>query len=107
MLVEQIFKTYENVNLLAVTTAEEGLDLVSKQSLDLILMDIDLPGMDGYEALSVLRSNEETRSIPVVALSANAMRHQVERKSEFIFDEYITKPFDVYDFLSTISRFID
>ncbi|NIQ10143.1 MAG: response regulator, partial [Gammaproteobacteria bacterium] len=70
-LIEHIFiSLLGGIRLLSASNAEEGVQLAAKQLPDLILMDIDLPGMDGYEALKVLRNEDKTAVIPVLAISA-------------------------------------
>jgi len=70
---------------------------------DLILMDINLPGMDGIDALGELRSDERTRNTPIVAVSAAAMPHEVERGRDAGFDEYVTKPIKIPEIIKIIS----
>ena len=76
-------------------TAEEGLVMARERKPDLILMDIHLPGMDGVTALAQLRSDPETRDIPVVALTASAMPDEQDRILSAGFDGYETKPISV------------
>jgi CheY-like chemotaxis protein len=86
------FKGYE---VLEAVTAEEGLVMANERKPDLILMDIHLPGMDGVAALAALRSDPETRDIPVVALTASAMPDEQDRILSAGFDGYETKPIGV------------
>jgi CheY-like chemotaxis protein len=67
-------------------------------------MDLNLPGMDGYEALQALRANPATADIPVVALTANAMRHDAERGLAAGFNRYMTKPFDLDEMARVIGE---
>lgn len=78
--------------------AEEALDLVASSRPDLILMDIELPGMDGFEAVRRLKANEATASIPVCALTAFAMNDDRERCLRAGFDGYLSKPITVAEF---------
>ena len=80
-------------------TAEEGLEMVVKSIPALILMDIQLPGMNGIEALKILRSRSETRNIPVIAVTASVATHDEKDLLSEGFDEYLPKPIDIYDFL--------
>ena len=82
------------------------MDLTRKQRPDLILMDINLPGMDGVEALEKLRSDDKTKNIPVIALSAAAMPHEIKRGKEAGFEEYITKPINVAEILAAFNTHI-
>jgi two-component system cell cycle response regulator DivK len=83
--------------------AETGLALARDQQPDLILMDIQLPGMDGLEATRLLKSDPTTRAIPVVALTALAMKGDEERIRGAGCDGYIAKPLSYKDFLATVS----
>ncbi len=84
------------------TTAEAGVALAAESRPDLILMDIQLPGMDGLQATALLKANEATRDIPVIALTALAMKGDEERIREAGCDGYIAKPLDYKDFLAVI-----
>jgi two-component system cell cycle response regulator DivK len=88
--------------VLAATNAETGLTLARAGRPDLILMDIQLPGMDGLEATALLKADEATRGIPVIALTALAMKGDEERILAAGCDGYIAKPLDYRDFLATI-----
>jgi two-component system, cell cycle response regulator DivK len=76
-------------------TAEDGIALASSWDPDLVLMDIQLPGMDGMEALAHLRADPATADIPVVAVTAFAMKADRERLLRFGFDGYLEKPLNV------------
>jgi len=76
-------------------TAEDGLALAQAQPPDLVLMDIQLPGMDGVEALGRLRADPRTAGIPVVALTAFAMKDDRDRFGAAGFDAYVEKPVDI------------
>ena len=85
-------------------TAEEGLELALAQSPALILMDIQLPGIDGITALKQLRAEPKTRSIPVIAITASAMTHNRQTMLAEGFDGYQTKPISLKDFLGEVER---
>jgi two-component system cell cycle response regulator DivK len=89
--------------VLAATDAETGLTLARAEQPDLVLMDIQLPRMDGLEATALLKSDEATRDIPVVALTALAMKGDEARIRAAGCDGYIAKPLAYRDFLATIS----
>ena len=89
--------------VLSAPDAEAGLMLARSEQPDLILMDIQLPGMNGLEATVLLKSDDITRAIPVVALTAMAMKGDEERIRDAGCDGYIAKPLAYKDFLSTIS----
>ena len=86
------------------TTAEEGLRLASEKSPALILMDIQLPGMDGITALKQLRADPITKAIRVIAITASAMTHNRQTILAEGFDGYQTKPISLKDFLGEIER---
>lgn len=88
-------------------TAEEGLKLALEKSPALILMDIQLPGMDGITALKRLRADPKTKGIPVIAVTASAMTHNRETMLAEGFDGYQTKPISLKDFLAEVRRVLD
>lgn len=83
-------------------TAEEGIELALERIPDLVLMDIQLPGMNGMEALKVLRSRQETAKVPVVAITASVMTQDRQRIVDTGFDGFIEKPIDLRAFLATV-----
>jgi signal transduction histidine kinase/ActR/RegA family two-component response regulator len=105
-LVARILERRPHVKILAADTAEKGIELARTRDPDLIVLDINLPGMDGFEALEKLRAYVDTRHIPIIALSANAMPSDVKRGLEAGFLQYLTKPIDVKEFLRTIDLFL-
>ena len=90
--------------VLCASDAERGLTLAREERPDLILMDIQLPGIDGLEAIVLLKSDEATRAIPVIALTALAMRGDEERILAAGCDGYVAKPLRYQDFLETIAH---
>jgi two-component system cell cycle response regulator DivK len=88
--------------VLSATDAEAGLTLARDERPDLILMDIQLPGMDGLQATALLKREEATRAIPVIALTALAMKGDEERIRAAGCDGYIAKPMRYQEFLATI-----
>ena len=105
-LVEQILTMRPNIRLLCAHEATLGLELTKQHRPELILMDINLPGMSGVDALKLLRQDAVTSKIPVIAVSANAMSKDIERGFEAGFDDYITKPIDVDKLLQAIDGFL-
>jgi two-component system, cell cycle response regulator DivK len=89
-------------NVLSATDAEAGLTMARDEQPNLILMDIQLPGMDGLEATAQLKREEATRAIPVIALTALAMKGDEERIRAAGCDGYIAKPIRYQDFLATL-----
>jgi two-component system cell cycle response regulator DivK len=88
--------------VLKAVDAEAGLTLARAECPNLILMDIQLPGMDGLQATALLKSSEVTRNIPVIALTALAMKGDEERIRAAGCDGYIAKPMRYQEFLATI-----
>ena len=87
--------------------AEEGLRLAKKLRPDLILMDIQLPGMDGIAALGHLRADPNTRAIPVMAVTASAMTQDRQKIMAAGFDDYQSKPISVREFGEAVRRLLD
>jgi len=104
LLVQKIIATRKDIELLDAGSAEAGLDIAVNQRPSLILLDINLPGMDGFEALHRLREHPVTRDIPVVAVTANAMVRDIERGKAAGFTDYLTKPIDISRFFSMLDR---
>jgi CheY-like chemotaxis protein len=101
-LVEQVLMIIPNLHMWSAAEPLLGLELAMEHLPDLILLDINLPGMDGFEVLKQLRSNEASREIPVIAISANAMSKDIEKGEAAGFDGYITKPVNVKELLSIV-----
>ena len=90
-------------SVLSARDAEAGLTLARDEQPDLILMDIQLPGMDGLQATALLKRDNATRAIPVIALTALAMKGDEERIRAAGCDGYIAKPMRYQEFLATIA----
>ncbi|MDP1829190.1 MAG: PAS domain S-box protein, partial [Archangium sp.] len=102
-LVEQIVARYPNLHLISAVNGDLGVELARSALPDLILMDINLPGINGFDAMKILRSSPATAHIPVVAVSANAMPLDVERGLKAGFFRYITKPIRVTEFMEAVN----
>ena len=88
-------------------TAEDGIRLAGERHPDLILMDIQLPGMSGIDALRVLRANPATAAIPVIAVTASVMQQDRSQITEAGFDGYIAKPLDLKPFLESVRAMLE
>lgn len=88
---------------LEATTAEDGIRLATEKLPDLVLMDIQLPGMNGIDALRVLRGNPVTAKIPVVAVTASVMQQDRKLITEAGFDGYVGKPINLAEFLAAVA----
>ncbi|MFQ5656778.1 MAG: response regulator [Candidatus Methylomirabilales bacterium] len=87
-------------------TGQEALELAKTHVPDLILMDLQLPGLDGFAATRILKEDAATKDIPIVALTAYAMKGDAERALEAGCDGYITKPIDTKEFPVAVSRYL-
>ena len=92
---------------LEATTGGRAVELATEHRPDLVLMDIQLPDIDGVEALGRLRADERTASIPVLALTAQAMEGDRERFRAAGFDGYISKPVNIVSLISTVKQHCD
>ena len=88
-------------------TAEDGIGIATERVPDLILMDIQLPGMNGIEALKVLRGNPATAAIPVIAVTASVMQQDRNQITEAGFDAYIGKPLNLKEFLEAVKTMLE
>lgn len=101
-LVEEIFTRENGVQMLSANTPRLGLELARAHNPDVILLDICLPDMDGYQVFAQLLADETTRHIPVIALSAGAMPHEIEKGLRCGFRRYLTKPIVVSELLQAV-----
>jgi len=102
MLVEQIIEGIPHVRMLSARDGHLGIALAREHIPDVILMDINLPGISGIQALKILREYPLTAHIPVIALSANAMLRDIEKGLEAGFFRYLTKPIKINEFMSSL-----
>lgn len=98
---------FNGYDVLEARTAEDGVTLATERGPDLVLMDVQLPGMDGVEALHQLRGGAETASIPVVAVTALAMKDDRTRLLEAGFDGYLEKPISARALGDQVREFLD
>lgn len=101
-----LLEDFERINLIAIPTAEVGIEVVREQRPDLVIMDINLPGMSGFEATRRLQNWPETAKIPVIALTAAAMTGDRKRASEAGFARYLTKPVKVDELLQALRELL-
>jgi len=106
-LVEQLIERRPDVRLMTAVNGTLGIELARTTLPTVILMDINLPGISGIEALKMLREDPATAHIPVVALSANAMLRDIEKGLEMDFFRYLTKPIKVKEFMDTLNMALD
>jgi PAS domain S-box-containing protein len=104
MLVEDLIARRPDVTLLSATDGLRGVEIAKAVLPDVILMDINLPGISGIKAMRILADDPTTAHIPVIALSANAMPHDIEKGVEAGFFRYLTKPIKIHEFLAAIDE---
>jgi PAS domain S-box-containing protein len=102
MLIEQLIARRPDMRLLTARDGDLGIQLARSRHPEVILMDINLPGIGGIEALRILRADPATAQIPIVALSANAMPRDIEKGLQAGFFRYLTKPIKVNEFMQTL-----
>lgn len=105
-LVSTFLAPYTQLRLRSASTGREGVALARDRRPDLVLLDIHLPDIDGYAVLRELRADARLRGVPIVALSADAMTHDIERGLAAGFDRYLSKPIDLNRLLTTLSEFL-
>jgi CheY-like chemotaxis protein len=102
MLMEAMLARLPGLRLQCAELPLQGLEMARRERPDLILLDIQLPGMDGFEVLRRLRADSATRDIPVIAVSANAMGSDIEEGRAAGFADYLTKPIDLARLLRAV-----
>ena len=102
MLVQDLIARQPDIHLLSATGGHQGIEIARASLPDMILMDINLPGISGIQALKILREDTATAHIPVVALSGNAIPRDIKKGLEAGFFRYITKPINVNEFMNTL-----
>ena len=105
-LVRELLKL-EKYQIIEAENAETGIELAKAHQPDLILMDIQLPGMSGFEATKILKENTLLQNIPVIALTSYAMKGDEDKAYEAGCNGYITKPIDTQKFLEYVSKFLN
>ena len=101
-LMEHMLSGHERIRLITALTPQLGIALASARLPDLILLDINMPIMDGYEVLQMFKADPHLKAIPVIAITANAMQKDIDRSMAAGFTDYLTKPLDIRHFLKTI-----
>lgn len=103
-LVEQVLACIPKLHIWSAPEPLLGLELAIEHLPDLILLDINLPGMNGFEVLEQLRSNKKSKDIPIVAVSANAMPKDILKAKEAGFNDYVTKPINIKELLDVVEK---
>ena len=105
-LVKKILGKFKQIKLMEAHTSELGIEIALLQKPDLILLDINMPNMDGYQVLSVLKADEKLKETPVFALTANAMPRDIKKGIAAGFSEYLVKPLNVLNFINTVELYL-
>ena len=106
-LVEQILLYHRSaIRFLNTAKGAQTVPLAIEYAPDLILLDLDLPDVQGFEVIKVLNADEKTREIPVVVISADAMPHQIEKLMQAGSKDYLTKPLDIRAFLQVVDTWV-
>jgi len=105
-LVEKLLGPRKHIRLITAHTPELGIELAKMHHPDLILLDINMPNMDGYQLLKLFKESSPLKNIPVIAITANAMHREIERGMAAGFTAYLTKPLDISHFYSVIDRIL-
>ncbi|MCW9033073.1 MAG: PAS domain S-box protein [Rhodospirillales bacterium] len=106
-LMEMIVRRIDSLTMVSAESAESGIEYAKDNPLDLIILDINLPGMDGFEALKKLQEIENTKNIPTIAMSANVMPEDIRKGLEAGFMDYISKPIEVDEVMGTIKEIME
>ena len=106
-LVEQLVARCPHLRLISAIDGHLGIQMAKAYQPDVILMDINLPGISGFGALKILQNDQLTAHIPVLALSANAMQRDIENGEQAGFYRYLTKPIKVDEFMSALNQALE
>jgi len=104
-VMQTFFKMHEHLELSFAETAELGLEKMTSKQFDLILMDINLPGMDGQTLTEKLKKQQDFQYVPIIAITAYDMPEDIEKAGD-VFDAYITKPVDFVILTEELNRFL-
>jgi CheY-like chemotaxis protein len=104
--VAQFILKSQGYTVLEARDGQEALELLKTHLPDLILMDLQLPGLDGFTVTRIIKQDAATKGVPIVALTAYAMKGDAERALEAGCDGYITKPIDPDEFPQTVARYL-
>ena len=105
-LIEQLLSKFSKLHLTIAGDAFHGLYLARSEPPDLIILDINLPGMDGFEMVEILKQDPITQEVPVIALTANALAIDIEKGKAAGFDYYLTKPVDIVKFIDICNELL-
>ena len=106
-LAASVLKSAESYNIFFATSGEKGVEQLQNKNYSLILLDINMPGLDGYETATIIKKNEKTNKIPIIFLSANANKESIRKGFEYGGADYVTKPFDKSELLHRVKTHVD
>ena len=96
----------EGIQLTIANNGQQALELIAKENFDGVLMDCQMPIMDGYEATKKIRAQQQYQSIPIIAMTANAMKQDIEKVLEIGMNDHIGKPINPNTMLITMAKWI-
>ncbi|WP_086931141.1 hybrid sensor histidine kinase/response regulator [Agarilytica rhodophyticola] len=105
-LMKQVLARYPVFDLTVVGLAVQGLYVARSDVPDLIILDVNLPGIDGFEIVEILKQDENTRDVPVIALSANVLSHDIQKGKAVGFDYYLTKPLNLAELITVCNQLL-
>lgn len=106
-VVEELFQLYPEFKLISAVSGEKGLALIQQTLPDLVVLDIHLPGMNGFQILEAMKNNGTTRQIPVIGLSADAMKEDIEKGLDAGLVRYLTKPLDIKQLIKEVKSLLE
>ena len=102
----QVNLELEGYEVLLAHNGEKAVEMADEHHPDLVILDIMMPRMDGYQTCARMKSNDETKDIPIVFLSAKAQQSDIEKGRKFGVEDYLTKPFDPGDLIEVVNRLV-
>lgn len=106
-LVANVLKSTDRYNIFFATSGQKAIDLLVQESYSLILLDINMPGLDGYQTAKIIQEDESTCHIPIIFLSANANKESIKKGFEYGGKDYITKPFDESELINRVKTHVE
>ena len=106
-LAANVLKSTDNYNIFFATSGEKGIEQLALRSYALILLDINMPGLDGYDTADIIKSDKKYKKIPIIFLSANANKSSIRKGFEHAGEDYVTKPFDEMELIHRVKTHVD
>ena len=105
MLVEATLSNFPNIQLDSTLNGRQGLQKIREQLPNLILLDLGLPDMEGLDVIRELKKHSSTQKIPIMVLSASALKNQIHQAKSMGIEHYLTKPLEINEFVDLISQY--